>query len=92
MARALGMLLVTFVFWLLGSYGFLDNSRGSIIWSWLLVLITALVLYQRMGDRGVFTAWWRENRMLVVAAELLFVILFYQLGAVPRPSKRHSRH
>ena len=69
--------MVTFVFWLLGSYGFLDNSRGSIIWSWLLVLISSLVLYQRMGDRGEFAAWWRENRMLVVAAELLFVILFF---------------
>ena len=77
LARALGMLMVTFVFWLLGSYGFLDNSTGSIIWSWLLVLISSLVLYQRMGDRGEFAAWWRENRMLVVAAELLSVILFF---------------
>ena len=37
LARALGMLLVTWVFWLLGSYGFLMNSSGGIALSWLLV-------------------------------------------------------
>lgn len=75
-ARALGMLLATFVFWLLASFGFLDNSAGSVILSWLMLLIFSLVVYQRFNERSALAAWWSENRALVVAAELLFVILF----------------
>lgn len=77
LARALGMLLATSVFWLLASFGFLDNSAGSIILSWLLVLIFSLSAYRRFADGNALAAWWRENRALVLAAELLFVILFF---------------
>ena len=77
LARALGMLLATSVFWLLASFGFLDNSAGSIILSWLLLLIVSLAVYQRFADRDALAAWWRENRALVLAAELLFVVLFF---------------
>jgi YYY domain-containing protein len=77
MARALGMLLATFIFWLLASFGFLDNSAGGIVLSWLMLLIIALVLYQRFADGNILAAWWRENRALVLAAELLFVMLFF---------------
>ena len=77
LARALGMLLATFIFWLLASVGLLDNSAGSIALSWLLLLIVSLALYERSTEKYVFISWWRENRTLVVAAELLFVILFF---------------
>ncbi len=76
-ARALGLLLVTWVFWLLGSYGFLDNSRGSIVLCWLLVLSASLALYFRSGEAGALVRWWRENRSVVVVAELLFATLFF---------------
>lgn len=77
LARALGMLLATFVFWLLVSFGFLDNSAGSVILSWLMLLIVSFAFYQRFADRNELAAWWRENRALVLAAELLFVLLFF---------------
>ncbi|MCY3798692.1 MAG: DUF2298 domain-containing protein [Chloroflexi bacterium] len=77
LARALGLLLATFIFWLLASFGFLDNSAGSIILSWLLLLIFSLLAYQRFADGNEIAAWWRENRALVLAAELLFVVLFF---------------
>ncbi len=77
LARALGMLLATSVFWLLTSFGFLDNSAGSIVLSWLLLLIFSLLAYQRFADGNEVAAWWRENRALVLTAELLFVILFF---------------
>ncbi len=76
LARTLGMLIATWLFWLLGSYGFLDNSAGSIILTWLLVLAASLALYFRARDGELFLNWWRENRRLVVVAELLFAILF----------------
>ncbi|MDE2748941.1 MAG: DUF2298 domain-containing protein [Chloroflexota bacterium] len=76
LARALGMLLVTFIFWLLGSYGALDNSAGGIVFSWLLLLILALVFHQRYAESNELAIWWRENRSLIIAAELLFLVLF----------------
>ena len=77
LARALGLLLATFIFWLLASFGLLDNSAGSLALSWLMLLILALVLYERFAERKEFAIWWRENRMLVLAAELLFAALFF---------------
>ena len=76
LARALGLLLTTFIFWLLASLGFLDNSAGGIAFSWLLLLAASLLLYQRLADGGDLSDWWRENRTLALAAELIFVILF----------------
>ena len=75
-ARTLGLLLVTWVYWLLGSYGFLENSAGSIALTWLLVMAACMALYFRARERGAVSQWWRENRGLVVAAELLFAALF----------------
>ena len=77
LARAIGMLLVTLVFWLLSSYGLLDNSSGSIILSWLLVLIASLALFPRAVQGIDLAVWWRENRSLVIVSELLFLILFF---------------
>lgn len=76
MARALGLLLVTFIFWLFACFGFLDNSAGSIILSWLLLFIVALLIHQRYGPSDELASWWRENRLIVVASELLFLTLF----------------
>ncbi|MCY3782120.1 MAG: DUF2298 domain-containing protein [Chloroflexi bacterium] len=76
-ARILGLLFVTWVFWLLASCGFLDNSPGSIMLSWLLVLSASLALYGRGGEVASLVNWWRDNRSLVVLTELLFAILFF---------------
>ena len=76
LARPLGLLLVTWVFWLLNSYGFLDNSRGSIILCWLLILSASLALYFRNRETGALVNWWRENLSFVLVTELLFALLF----------------
>ncbi len=77
LARAIGLLLVSFVFWLLASWGLLDNSSGSISFAWLLVLIGALALYAQAGHRQELRRWWQENRALVIVSELLFITLFF---------------
>ncbi len=76
LARASGMLLVTFVFWLLGSWGVLENSAGSIALSWLLVLTAALGLFAQGGARLDLGRWWRENRPAILIYEALFALLF----------------
>ena len=76
LARPLGMLIVTWIYWQLGSYGFLDNSVGSLVLTWLLALAASLTLYFRARNSGLFSSWWRENRSLIVVAELVFALLF----------------
>ncbi len=77
LARPIGILLVTTVYWLLGSYGFLENSSGGIALSWFLVLIASIVIYRRSATGSRLAEYWRENRMHILAAELLFIALFF---------------
>ncbi|MBZ0276326.1 MAG: DUF2298 domain-containing protein [Anaerolineae bacterium] len=73
LARAAGLLLVGFVFWFLGSLGFLQNTPGSIVLSWLIVLAISVTVYLRSPIN--LRDWWRENRRTVIVAELLFAVL-----------------
>lgn len=77
LARTVGMMLVTFVFWLLATYGFLDNSVGSIIMSWAIVAILSLLIYVRLGNLSDIVDWWRENKFVFLATEILFFGLFF---------------
>jgi YYY domain-containing protein len=81
-ARAAGLLLVAFVFWLLASLGFLRNSTDSMALAWGIVLVTGLAVYLG-GKRMNVRAYLRENRASIVATELLFAGLFI-LWAVVR--------
>lgn len=76
LARAAGVLLTGYVFWILGSLGFLRNTSGNIILSWLVVLAIGLTVYFRSGEHFDWRAWWRENRGVVIVGELLFIVLF----------------
>jgi len=75
LARALGLLLTGFVFWLLASFGFLRNTPGSMILAWIIVLAVGVILYLR--DPIDLRAWWRENRRVVVIGEVLFFVLLF---------------
>jgi YYY domain-containing protein len=75
LARAVGLLLVGFVFWLLASLGFLRNTPGSIVLAWLMVLVGGLVYQFRQPQRFDLRAWWRHNRPVIVTGEVLFVVL-----------------
>ncbi len=76
LARAVGLLLTGYVFWILGSLGFLRNSSGSIILSWVVVVAIGLAVYFRAEERFDWRGWWRENRTVVIVGELLFITLF----------------
>ena len=75
LARPIGLLLITWLYWLLASYGFLDNSRGSIALAWIGVLIGSLLIAARGGSWQDAVRWWRENKWLILATELLFAAM-----------------
>lgn len=76
LSRALGLLLVAFVYWILASYGFIDNSTGGMIFAWLIVLIISLLAYFNLGERMNWRDYLRENGTVIVVAEILFILLF----------------
>jgi YYY domain-containing protein len=79
LARAVGVLLVAFTFWLLASLGFLINTTGSMALAWAIVAGVGLAIWlltpahERFDLRG----WWRENRPVVIAGEILFFVLLF---------------
>ncbi len=75
LARAAGILLTAFVYWLATSLGFLRNDVGGIALAWMAVLLLSVVVYVRLGPPDL-RAWWRDNRAVVIAAEVLFALLF----------------
>jgi YYY domain-containing protein len=75
LARAVGLLLVGWVFWMLGSLGFLPNTTGSILLSWLIVLVVSIALHFGARERFDWRVWWHENRSVVLVGEILFAVL-----------------
>ena len=72
-----GLLLVSYVFWLTGSLGLADNNGGGILLALAVVGGASWLAYRRRpaGDTGL-REWLRANRSAVVAAELVFLLVF----------------
>jgi uncharacterized membrane protein len=82
LARAAGLLLVGFVFWLLGSFGFLQNTPGSIVLAWLIVAGIGIAVYASQRETVDVRAWWRANRAGIIAGEILFAVLLFAWALV----------
>ena len=74
--KALGVLLVSLIFWLGTSFGLLRNEIGG---AWLALLLLALVasfgVLSREGSRDL-RDWLVSNYSIVLTGELLFLIVF----------------
>lgn len=78
--KLIGLLIVSYVFWLLGSFGFLDNSTGGILVG-LGVLaglsIWAYVAYARRAPQaGTLPDWIRAQRGQILLTEAVFLAIF----------------
>lgn len=82
LARAAGILLTAFVYWLLSTLGLLRNEPGNIMLAWLLVLLIGVGAFRQVtrpsAERQPFDwrGYWRDNRWTIIAAEVLFLALF----------------
>ncbi|MFN2107206.1 MAG: DUF2298 domain-containing protein [Candidatus Promineifilaceae bacterium] len=87
-SKMLGLLLVTYVFWISGSLGFLGNNTGSALASIAIVALAAYWVYGRSRKSAVNSEqvtvngepslgeWLRENRIQVLLTEIVFAVLF----------------
>ncbi|MGD9099099.1 MAG: DUF2298 domain-containing protein, partial [Anaerolineae bacterium] len=77
-SKALGLLLVSYLFWLLGILGFLRNDDGSAIFSLVVVAGAAALFYHaRAGSsQDSLSTWLRANWKLVLLTEIVFALAF----------------
>ncbi|MCC7360199.1 MAG: hypothetical protein IT317_12015 [Anaerolineales bacterium] len=81
LARLLGLLLIGYAFWFLGSLGFLRNDNGGLVFAALLVGGLGWLWLGRAGWAEL-RAWLSAERATVLAVEALFLAAFALLAWV----------
>ena len=74
LARALGLLVWGYVFWLLASFQVAQNDIGGLLLG--LLILGVLSGWAFFRCRSEITAWLHENRRLILTAESLFLLAF----------------
>lgn len=82
--KMLGLLLAGYIFWILGSLGFLGNNSGGILFSLASLLVLSWFIYRQHKLTGAgdpenhlsLRHWTVENRKQILLTELIFALLF----------------
>lgn len=74
-SKMTGLVMTTFTFWLITSYGLTGNSVGGIIFAIILFLGVSVWLYQKTDQK--LWQFIKENLGYVLTAELIFTLLFF---------------
>ncbi|MCA9943442.1 MAG: hypothetical protein KC449_08165 [Anaerolineales bacterium] len=72
--KMLALLLVSYLFWLLGSLGFLQNNLGGILLAVALTVAVSYWAYRRIGAELRAWVWGQWPQILLT--ELIFAVLF----------------
>jgi len=73
-ARAFGLLLWGYLFWMLASLGVAQNDMGGLLLT--LVIVVGLSAWVFTNQKSEIQSWVNENRRLILTVELLFLIAF----------------
>lgn len=76
-AKPLGLLLIAYPFWLLTSFGLLENTFGAIALTIVLIAALAWGTSWWRGESASLSRWVRENARYLVALELIFTVAFF---------------
>src|SRR5688572_871934 len=74
LARSVGLLIWGYVFWLFASFGIAQNDMGGLLLG--LVVLTGLSAWAFINCRSEISAWFQENRRLIITTESLFLLAF----------------
>ena len=74
-SKMLALLVTSYLFWLLGSFGFLANNLGGAIFA--VLLLAALSYWTLRRQPGSFRSWLEANWDQVLLTELVFMALFF---------------
>ncbi|MCA9999025.1 MAG: hypothetical protein KDE56_24850, partial [Anaerolineales bacterium] len=74
-SKMLGLLVASYLFWILGSLGFVGNNGGGILLALLLLAVLSGWAVQRTGWAAL-RDWARANRRQIWLTEILFTAVF----------------
>ena len=77
--KPLAMLIWGFIFWILGSYGILQNNLAGLLFAFILFLGISYWCFRQI-PKGEMAKWLRDHALYVVAVETLFVIAFFSMA------------
>ena len=75
-SRAFGLMLWTFVFWLLGSLGILQNDLGGILFAFLILLALVYWVWKKFPNLEIIH-WVKDNWRMILVVEILFALAFF---------------
>ena len=75
--KLVGVLLVSYLFWILGSLGFIGNNVGGILLSLTGLAGLSAAAYLRRPDAITLGEWFKDNRTQILLTELVFALLFF---------------
>ncbi len=78
MAKALGILLNSYIFWLLACGQILPNSTSGVLTATIILAFISYLCLKSVGWRE-FLAWCKSNISLLITCELVFLISFLAL-------------
>ena len=73
-ARSLGLIMISFIYWLLGTLGFLRNNTGSLLC--VIVPIAAAAAYLWQKQQAEIREWLQASKHYCIASELVFLTAF----------------
>ena len=79
-AKPLGLLLVSYALWLLGSLGLVTNSLGGILFALILVAAASIWALSRDGLLAL-RDWLSRHRAMVLMYEVLFFVAMFGFAA-----------
>ncbi len=81
LSRILGLLIWGYLYWILGSLGFLDNNVGGILTALVLVIILSVWALFRVGWNEIWD-WITKQHKLVITVEIIFGLAFAGLAFI----------
>ncbi len=75
-SKPLGLLIISYTFWIFGSLGFVNNDLGGVLVGVSVLLPLSFWAWRKMGD-GVMRRWIRTHWKHLLLTELLFALLFF---------------
>ena len=74
LSKILGLLIVSFLAWFMASVGIMNFSRGSVLFSMLILGVVSAVVLIRNRDELI--GYYRDNRRLILIMEAIFLVAF----------------
>jgi uncharacterized membrane protein len=82
LARALGMLVWGYAFWLMASLGIIQNNGGGLLLGMVVLAAVSVSGLSRRETRALLGSWIKANGRLIVMVEALFFLAFAFLAFV----------